>query len=179
MQAGSAEPLNVELADFDSFRGFRKTAYLMTFTIATNEYRGGGNAERTEYHPCVAWVSRPVRRAAVVGTALSPITPRTVDGTEFPPLWGELAWQLGGAKGFGVADADRQAVPPGADALRALLADHAPVVILGPRARRLRPGQPGVRVGQSTTAATFGHQTGCHGIRDRITGAISLGLPRS
>ena len=26
-----------------------------TFTIATNEFRGGGGAERTEYHPCVAW----------------------------------------------------------------------------------------------------------------------------
>src|ERR687897_188118 len=26
-----------------------------TFTIATNEFRGGANAERTEYHPCVAW----------------------------------------------------------------------------------------------------------------------------
>jgi single-stranded DNA-binding protein len=27
---------------------------LQTFTIATNEYRGGNN-ERTKYHPCVAW----------------------------------------------------------------------------------------------------------------------------
>ena len=25
------------------------------FTIATNEYRGGGNGERTEYHNAVAW----------------------------------------------------------------------------------------------------------------------------
>jgi Single-strand binding protein family len=32
----------------------RQTAHLTTFTIATNEYRGGNN-ERTEYHPCVAW----------------------------------------------------------------------------------------------------------------------------
>jgi single-strand DNA-binding protein len=29
--------------------------HVSTFTVATNEYRGGGNAERTEYHPCVAW----------------------------------------------------------------------------------------------------------------------------
>jgi single-strand DNA-binding protein len=27
---------------------------LTTFTIATNDFRGGGGAERTEYHPCVA-----------------------------------------------------------------------------------------------------------------------------
>jgi single-stranded DNA-binding protein len=31
------------------------TASLNDCTIATNEYRGGGNAERTEYHPCVVW----------------------------------------------------------------------------------------------------------------------------
>jgi len=29
--------------------------HVATFTIATNEFRGGGGAERTEYHPCVAW----------------------------------------------------------------------------------------------------------------------------
>ena len=28
--------------------------HVSTFTIATNEFRGGNN-ERTEYHPCVAW----------------------------------------------------------------------------------------------------------------------------
>jgi single-strand DNA-binding protein len=26
-----------------------------TFTVATNEYRGAGANERTEYHACVAW----------------------------------------------------------------------------------------------------------------------------
>jgi len=26
----------------------------MTFSVATNEYRGG-IGERTEYHPCVVW----------------------------------------------------------------------------------------------------------------------------
>src|SRR5918994_1324728 len=38
-----------------------------TFTIATNEFRGGGNAERTEYHPCVAWD----RLAEITGQFLS------------------------------------------------------------------------------------------------------------
>jgi single-strand DNA-binding protein len=28
--------------------------HVATFTVATNDFRGGG--ERTEYHPCVAWV---------------------------------------------------------------------------------------------------------------------------
>ena len=40
--------------------------HVATFTIATNEYRGGNN-ERTEYHPCVAWD----RLAEITGQFLS------------------------------------------------------------------------------------------------------------
>ncbi|MGD0862941.1 MAG: DUF499 domain-containing protein [Candidatus Limnocylindrales bacterium] len=72
-----------------------------------------------------------VARAALVGTWVSPVTPRVVGGTEIRTLWGELAWQLGGEAGFArVAAADREGVPPGAQALRDLLAAHAPVVVL-------------------------------------------------
>ena len=40
--------------------------HVATFTIATNEFRGGNN-ERTEYHPCVAWD----RLAEITGQFLS------------------------------------------------------------------------------------------------------------
>ena len=40
--------------------------HVATFTVATNEYRGG-NGERTEYHPCVAWD----RLAEITGQFLS------------------------------------------------------------------------------------------------------------
>ena len=43
-----------------------QSATLTTFTIATNEFRGGG-AERTEYHPCIAWD----RLAEICGQFLS------------------------------------------------------------------------------------------------------------
>jgi len=49
---------------------------LTTFTIATNEFRGGGSAERTEYHPCVAWD----RLAEICGQFLSVRQPVAVDG---------------------------------------------------------------------------------------------------
>jgi predicted AAA+ superfamily ATPase len=72
-----------------------------------------------------------VARAALVGTWVSPVTPRVVASTEIRTLWGELAWQLGRESGFAhVAVADREGVPPGAEALRDLLAAHAPVVVL-------------------------------------------------
>lgn len=40
--------------------------HVATFTIATNEFRGGNN-ERTEYHPCVTWD----RLAEITGQFLS------------------------------------------------------------------------------------------------------------
>jgi single-strand DNA-binding protein len=40
---------------------------LTNFVVATNEYRGGGAGERTEYHTCVAWD----RLAEVCGQFLS------------------------------------------------------------------------------------------------------------
>ena len=56
-----------------------------------------------------------VRHAVVVGTEMSPGQPVVkLDGTEVRTLWGEIAWQLGGAEGYQlVAEADRTATSPG------------------------------------------------------------------
>jgi len=56
-----------------------------------------------------------VRRAVVVGTEMSPGQPELKpDGVEVRTLWGEIAWQLGGAEGYKlVAEADRTATSPG------------------------------------------------------------------
>jgi predicted AAA+ superfamily ATPase len=46
-------------------------------------------------------------------------------------LWGELAWQLGGAESFAfVTEADATGTSPGKDVLRELLEHHAPCVVL-------------------------------------------------
>jgi uncharacterized protein len=46
-------------------------------------------------------------------------------------LWGDLAWQLGGAEGYAlVADADASGTSPGKAVLEALLSRYAPCVIL-------------------------------------------------
>jgi predicted AAA+ superfamily ATPase len=123
-----------------------------------------------------------VARAALVGTALSPITPHSVDGTEIRTLWGELAWQLGGAKAFAtVAEADRQSVPPGADALRKLLADHAPVVILIDEwvtYARLQWGKDELPGGTFDAALSFAQQL--TGAVDQVPGALLVvALPSS
>ncbi len=80
-----------------------------------------------------AGVSRPdvVKRAVIVGTAVAPGQPVTKpDGTVVRTLWGEIAWQLGGAEGFAlVAEADATSTSPGV-ALRDVLKSYAPCVIL-------------------------------------------------
>lgn len=78
-------------------------------------------------------IERPagVRRAVIVGTAISPGQPSTKpDGTVVRTLWGEIAWQLGGAEGYAmVAEADLTATNPGV-ALTEVLRRYAPCVIL-------------------------------------------------
>ena len=72
-----------------------------------------------------------VRRVALVGTHMSPgSVSRKSDGTEVATIWGELAWQLGGAEAYArVASDDRAATSPG-DVLRDLVADYSPCLIL-------------------------------------------------
>ncbi len=72
-----------------------------------------------------------VRRVVLVGNRISPGNPVTKsDGVTVRTLWGELAWQLGGAEAYAlIADDDRRATSPG-DALRRLLVEHGPCLIL-------------------------------------------------
>ena len=72
-----------------------------------------------------------VRRAVIVGVAIPPAQPTTKpDGTVVNTLWGEIAWQLGGAEGFAVvAEADRTGTSPGA-ALNDLFRRFGPSLIL-------------------------------------------------
>lgn len=69
--------------------------------------------------------------AVLVGNKISPGNPSVKpDGTEVRTLWGELAWQLGGAEGFAmVAADDKHATNPG-DRLRELFNRYAPCLIL-------------------------------------------------
>jgi hypothetical protein len=75
--------------------------------------------------------SQIIHRVVLVGNKISPGQPsRKPDGTLVHTLWGELAWQLGGAEGYAeVAEDDRRATNPG-DALRRLFNRYAPCLIL-------------------------------------------------
>src|SRR5262245_2486871 len=74
----------------------------------------------------------PQARVAVIdGTAHAPGQAWKRGKQPIKTLWGELAWQLGGAEAFGlVKDADATGTSPGKDALRELLTAHAPCIVL-------------------------------------------------
>ena len=71
------------------------------------------------------------RRVVLVGNKISPGNPVTKpDGTVVRTLWGELAYQLGGAKAFKrVAKDDESATSPG-DVLRELFVEYGPCLVL-------------------------------------------------
>ena len=73
----------------------------------------------------------PARTAVLVGQMISPGAVHPKDGgVQVHTLWGELAWQLGGAEGYAlVAEADRNGTSPGA-ALVDLLRAYSPCLVL-------------------------------------------------
>lgn len=78
--------------------------------------------------------AKPVaaKRAVLVGTALAPGQVKTkADGTVVRTIWGELAWQLLGTKGYSlVAESDQLGVSPGSDVLAELFKKAAPCIVL-------------------------------------------------
>lgn len=76
-------------------------------------------------------VPTDVQRAVFVGQMVSPSTPQVKpDGTEVRTLWGDLAWQIGGAEGYALlAEDDRNATSPGSKLID-LFERFGPVLIL-------------------------------------------------
>jgi hypothetical protein len=77
-------------------------------------------------------VELPRARVAVLdGIKSSPNQPQWRDNVAVHTLWGDLAWQLGGAEGYAlVQEADRSGTSPGKAVLESLLSKYAPCVIL-------------------------------------------------
>lgn len=72
-----------------------------------------------------------VRRVVLVGNKISPGNPSVKpDGTVVRTLWGELAWQLGGAAAFARLRADDERATSPGDTLRELMNEYGPCLIL-------------------------------------------------
>src|SRR5262249_53203565 len=70
--------------------------------------------------------------AVFVGTEFDPIAGRGGDGEpRRQTIWGEIAWQLGGATGCAaVADRDAKGAAPGGDVIRAMQPDGPALILL-------------------------------------------------
>jgi predicted AAA+ superfamily ATPase len=72
-----------------------------------------------------------VKRVVLVGNKISPGNPvLKPDGTVVRTLWGELAWQLGGRAAFERVRADDERATSPGDALRELMNQYGPCLIL-------------------------------------------------
>ena len=83
-----------------------------------------------------SWQSNPPKKAkmaVLVGTALDPTKPTPIEGhpnLKARTLWGHLAGQLGGAKGYAmIEDADSKGVSPGSNTLTKLFEEFGPCCI--------------------------------------------------
>lgn len=109
-----------------------------THTMLAVMHMVSGKATATELSGVPAILDRagvmsfPKARVVVLdGIRLSPSQPRKLSGTAVRTLWGELAWQLGGAEAYArVAEADSSGTSPGKDVLAELINAYAPCVIL-------------------------------------------------
>jgi predicted AAA+ superfamily ATPase len=72
-----------------------------------------------------------VKRVVLVGNKISAGNPTVkADGTVVRTLWGELAWQLGGKEAFQKIQADDEKATSPGDALRELMNEYGPCLIL-------------------------------------------------
>jgi uncharacterized protein len=70
-------------------------------------------------------------RAVLVGTDLSTTKPRQYPDATTHTLWGEMAYQLGGAAGYALVESDDlNGVNPGANTLLTLLEQYGPALII-------------------------------------------------
>jgi hypothetical protein len=94
------------------------------------------------------------RTAALVGTALSAQGRQAEDGSRLYTLWGELAYQLGGAAAYEVVrEADEARTSPGKEALRKLLEKAGRALILMDEVLVYQVKAAGTVVGETTLQA--------------------------
>ena len=73
----------------------------------------------------------PAHVAVLDGNSLSPSQPRKRGSLTINTLWGEMAWQIGGADGYRLLEqADRDGTSPGKEILADLFAKFSPAIIL-------------------------------------------------
>ncbi|MCB0010245.1 MAG: DUF499 domain-containing protein [Anaerolineales bacterium] len=115
-----------------AFGGGKTHSMLALYHLAGGRIRLGDFPGGERISQQIGAVDLPEANCAVlVGTDLNPASPRTYPMVAVHTLWGELAYQLGGAEGYAlVAAADQKGVSPNANTLCDLLQRFGPCLII-------------------------------------------------
>ncbi|MFB8229430.1 Swt1 family HEPN domain-containing protein [Cellulosimicrobium sp. NPDC055967] len=113
-----------------NFGGGKTHSMLSLWHVAAGLPLGVYPQETQELLQANGYSGTKVNRVAIVGNHFSPSGVTKADGTRVNTMWGELAWQLGGAEAYAiVAKSDIDRTHPG-QALHEVLARYAPAIIL-------------------------------------------------
>jgi len=108
------------------FGGGKTHSLLALYHLATGRDRLAGLPELADFPD-----PGPTRVAVLSGVDLDPSSPREHGGVTARTIWGELAWQLGGADAYRlVAKQDERGQAPGKDVLAALFPADEPTLLL-------------------------------------------------
>jgi hypothetical protein len=79
---------------------------------------------------------------------------KTVEGLEIKTLWGEIAYQVGGAEAYKIIEKDdKTRISPGSNKIALLIKEHGPIIILLDETLKYLTKASGVKVEESTLAA--------------------------
>ncbi len=115
-----------------SFGGGKTHSMLALYHLCGRDFNLGDFPGGERLAEEIGHVDLPeANRAVLVGTALNPTKPREHPDATAHTLWGEMAYQLGGAEGYAkVAEADLAGVNPGSDTLLDVLESYGPCLVV-------------------------------------------------
>lgn len=116
-----------------NFGGGKTHSMLALYHLFGGEVQLGDLVGAEDIIERISQVDDPIvaRRAVIVGTAFDANEPRVHKNCTTYTLWGEIAWQLGGAEAYKlVANGDMGRISPGSDTLLKLLENHGPALII-------------------------------------------------
>jgi len=118
-----------------SFGGGKTHNLIALYHIARSPDKVG---DLSAFMPKKLIPKKPFNAAGVVGTEVE-LTGQKHDDITAYTLWGEMAYQLGRKRGYGVvAEADKERTPPGAQLLQELVGDEPTILMIDEIAHYLR-----------------------------------------
>ncbi len=116
-----------------NFGGGKTHSMLALYHAFSDDFKLSNLPDYDEIRKLVSDIDDDLKahRAVIVGTSFNVSQPRQHADCTTRTIWGEIAYQLGGAAGYDLVEQnDLQGTNPGSDTLVKLLEDHGPALII-------------------------------------------------